>query len=342
MAKGKRTRTVRQDDDADSGDDSTKDSEEEDAFSDTDRRTSPRNAKSSQKKAQVKKKHRGPPKAKAKGGPSKASAAPEVLDITDEIDWLKIGDHANQVANVTKACLWPGFVDQANAEGKLKPMNQDQMGRAVLNNFLMLNKYGKVGKHNASYVAELVIWDQTKKQGGGTDTKSKSRGWVALKGYNKFVGYCYTRLKYLIHRAMDYNLSDLNLSHWEKLLTDDGVQCVVDLLPAKPDVWKTALDKAGGSMTMPTTEQLQEASKEEHGNYSEHHSFVLFLVPPRGNPTFAKINLRLAPELWAKVALITLLCNRGKGNDEDIGIILQELEDGDYVYSAFPVFAFTY
>ena len=225
--KSKRTRTVL-DDDAESDDDSTGDPEEDDAFSDTERRTSPRNGKSPQKKAQVKKKAKVPPKAKAKG-PSKASAAPEVLDITDVIDWLKIGDHANQVANVTKACLWPGFVDQANTEGKLKPMNQDQMGRAVINNFFILNKHGKVGRHNASYVADTVIWDQTKKQGGGTDTKSKSRGWVALKGYYKFVGFCYTRLKYIIQRAMDYNLSDLNLSHWEKLLTEDGVQCVVDL-----------------------------------------------------------------------------------------------------------------
>ena len=171
MAKGKtkRTRTVRQDDDAESGDDSTKDTEEDGAFSDTEKRSSPRNAKSSQKKAQVKKKHRAPPKAKAKGGPSKPSAAPEVLDITEDIDWLKIGDVANQVANVTKAVLWPAFVDQANAEGKLKPMNQEQMGRAVLNNFLMLNKYGKVGKHNASYRGRISDLGPNKeaRRGGG-------------------------------------------------------------------------------------------------------------------------------------------------------------------------------
>jgi hypothetical protein len=66
---------------------------------------------------------------------------------------------------------------------------------------------------------------------------------------------------------MDYDLADLSsLSHWEKLLTDEGVQAAVDLFPTKPDIWATALNKAGGSMTMPATGQLQEASAEAHGS----------------------------------------------------------------------------
>lgn len=281
-------------------------------------------------------------KGKGKGGRAKKKAkttktkkaAPEVEDITGDIQWLKIGDQASEIVNTTKACLWPGFVDQENGNNRLKPMTEEQMGAAVINNFFLLNIDGKVGKRNASYVAQVEAWKRTKKQGGGVEVKEASRGQIALKGYYKYVGFTYTRFKYIIHRSMQFDLSDLHLSHWDRLLTEEGVEAVVKLFPTNPNVWEIALNNAGGSMTTPSQKDLRDAADEAYQRYRDHHTLVLFLVPPRGNPQFAKVNLRTDPETWAKVALFTLLCTRGDGNDEDLGTLLRDFDNGDCVYGA--------
>ena len=279
---------------------------------------------------------------KAKGKPKqgrskKTNASPgksEVEDV-DQINWLKIGEQANDIVNIVKACLWPGFVDQnvgTPGNTRLKPMTEEQMWLAVINNFIILNLTGKLGKKTASYVAQLEVWKRTNKQTGSVEVKRASRGWIALKGYYKMVGFCYARIKYIIEIAMDHDLTDVNLTHWEKLLTPEGVQAICNLFPGIKNVWEAAMAKAGGSMTKPTTDHFQEAAAENYQGYLDHHEFVLFLVPPRGNPTFEKVNLRTEPEIWAKVALLTILCTRGEGNDEEIGNLMRELESGDRVY----------
>ena len=328
--KGKGASKRRQivDDDAEDSDDKDEDQDEVQEEDDFDSQESASRSKPRAGKGKSKTKASRSKKTKASPGKS------EVEDL-DQINWLKIGEQANQIVNIPKACLWPGFVDRNvgnPGKTKLVPMNDEQMGLEAINNFLILNMTGQIGKKSASYVAQIEVWKRVNKQGGGVEVKSASRGWIALKGYYKFVGFAYSRVKYIIEISMDHDLTDVNLAHWEKLLTPEGRRLICDLFPGIKNVWEAALAKSGGSMTTPTLEQFLGVAEEGYQGYINHHTFAFFLVPPRGNPSFEKVNLRTEPEIWAKVALLTLLCTRGEKNDEDIGDLMRDLEKGDSVY----------
>ena len=177
---------------------------------------------------------------------TKASPGKSEVEDLDQINWLKIGEQANEIVNISKACLWPGFVDlNVGNQGKTKliPMNDDQMGLEAINNFFILNMTGQIGKKSASYVAQIEEWKRVNKQGGGVEVKSASRGWIALKGYYKFVGFAYSRVKYIIEISMDHDLTDVNLTHWEKLLTPDGVQAIRTWKPCAYGRRKGSLSK---------------------------------------------------------------------------------------------------
>ena len=315
------------DEDSDDQDEDQDEVQEEDEFESVTRST-PR--------AGVPRAGKGKSKTKAsRSKKTKASPGKSKVEDLDQINWLKIGEQANEIVNIPKACLWPGFVDRNvgnPGKTKLVPMTDEQMGLEAINNFFILNMTGQIGKKSASYVAQIEEWKRVNKQGGGVEVKSASRGWIALKGYYKFVGFAYSRVKYIIEISMDHDLTDVNLAHWEKLLTPEGRRLICDLFPGIKNVWEAALAKSGGSMTTPTLPQFQEAAEEGYQGYINHHTFAFFLVPPRGNPSFEKVNLRTEPEIWAKVALLTLLCTRGENNDEDIGNLMRDLEKGDSVY----------
>ena len=211
-----------------------------------------------------------------------------------------------------KACLWPLL-----ASGKGIALTARQQGENVLKFFLYWNKFqGKITiAPTAKFLDHKVVWKITKKHGGdGKHREDSAVKWkVALEqGYHAWCKFVVTKLKHVYIQGLDW-INTTKTVQWPNVLTLDGVGVLIEAfpLPVRQEDLEQH-DKDDDTRSFPKQKDFEANAKKLYRQAKAHHQFLsLLLVTDSATECNTETNLRVHPELWARMALITLFCCSG-------------------------------
>ena len=210
-----------------------------------------------------------------------------------------------------KACLWPLL-----ASGKGTALTARQQGENVLKYFLYWNKFhGNITiAPTPKFLDHKVVWKITKKHGGdGKHREDSAVKWkVALEqGYHAWCKFVVTKLKHVYIQGLDW-INTTKTVQWPNVLTLDGVGVLIEAFPLPVRQEDLEQHDNDDMRSFPTQKVFEANAKKLYKQAKSHHQFLsLLLVSDSATECNTETNLRVHPELWARMALITLFCCSG-------------------------------
>ena len=165
------------------------------------------------------------------------------------------------------------------------------------------------------FLDHRVVWKITKKHGAdGKQRKDTALKWkVALEqGYHAWCKFIVTKLKHIYIQGLAW-INTTSTTHWTSVLTPQGVEVLVTAFPLpvrQEDLQQHEQDEDPRSF--PSQKEFEANAKTLYKQAKTHHKFLtLLMVTNSTTECNTDTNLRAHPELWARMALITIFCCSG-------------------------------
>ena len=132
------------------------------------------------------------------------------------------------------------------------------------------------------------------------------------QGYHAWCKFIVTKLKHIYIQGLAW-INTTSTTHWTSVLTPQGVEVLVTTfpLPVRQEDLQTH-EQDEDPRSFPSQKEFEANAKTLYKQAKTHHQFLtLLMVTNSTTECNTDTNLRAHPELWARMALITIFCCSG-------------------------------